>query len=136
MKYNDCNVKVIFIKCKFFDRTVTYHLASEDKLNSVITNFVILSVFQNIGLLWIIENNKHYKFEIYLEDTHCTGKCSWYNTTIGTKLNGQCFGDYLKTGQKDRYYLMCSIDMYEKKHETIPISASIGGGRPMPSVSS
>ena len=93
MKYNDCNVKVIFIKCKFFDRTVTYHLASEDKLNSVITNFVILSVFQNIGLLWIIENNKHYKFEMDLEDTRWTDKGPWYNTTICTKLNGLIFED-------------------------------------------
>ena len=40
------------------------------------------------------------------------GKGLWYNKTICTKLNGQIFKDYLKTGHKERYELMCSVDTY------------------------
>ena len=67
-------------------------------------------MFKNVGLLWIIKNNNNYKFEIVLEDTQCTDKVPWYNATICTKLNGQISKDYLKTGQKGRYDLMCSVD--------------------------
>ena len=36
-------------------------------------------------------------------------KTPWYNTTICTKLNGQIFEDYFKTGRKDGYELMCAV---------------------------
>ena len=39
-------------------------------------------------------------------------KGPWYNTTICTKLNGQIFKDYFKTGRKDRYEFMCAVDVY------------------------
>ena len=48
-----------------------------------------------------------------LEDTQWTDNVYLYNTTI-YKNNGQIFGDYFKTGQKDRYDLMCSVDVYDK----------------------
>ena len=47
-----------------------------------------------------------------IEDTKWTYKDPCYITTICTKLNGQSFKDYLKTGQKDRYDLIHSIDVY------------------------
>ena len=49
-----------------------------------------------------------------LEENEFTDKGPWYNTTICTKLNAQSFEYYLKTGQKDMYYLMCYVDAYDK----------------------
>ena len=60
------------------------------------------------------------------------GKNPWYNTTICTKLNGQIFEDYFKTGRKDRYYLMFSVDTYGKQHVPMANHESNGGGIPMP----
>ena len=54
-----------------------------------------------------------------LEDTQWREKGIWYNRTICKKLNGQIFEDYLKTGQKYIYYLMCYIDVYNKEHVTV-----------------
>ena len=70
------------MKCNNCDKTAIYHLEIEQELNSVVTNFVLNSVFQHVGLLWIIENNNHYKFEMNLEDTQWMEKGSWYNKTI------------------------------------------------------
>ena len=41
------------------DITVTYSLEREEEFNNVITPFVLYMVFQNVALLWIIDNNKH-----------------------------------------------------------------------------
>ena len=127
---------MICIQCKNCDRTFPYHLSSRKEFNSVITSFVLHSVFQNVGLLWIIDKNKHYSLEIDLEDTKCTDRSHWYNTTICTKLNGQTFGYYLKTVQKDRYDLMCSVDAHYKEHVTMTSYVGSGVGRPISITSS
>ena len=57
-------------------------MASEEELNSCITPIVLRSVFRIVGLLWIIEINNHYKFEMDSEDTQWKGKVPWYNITI------------------------------------------------------
>ena len=74
MKESGCNDKVICIKRNNCDRTVIYHLESEEEFDSVITPFFINLVFHYVVLLWIIDKNKHYKFEIDLEDTKLTEK--------------------------------------------------------------
>ena len=68
-------------------------------------------VFQNVGLLWIIENNNQTKFGIDVEDSQCMD-----NTTICTKLNGIVFQYDLKTGRNYRYELMCYFNDYYKEH--------------------
>ena len=68
-------------------------------------------------------------------NTKYMDKVPWYNTTICTKLNGQNSEDYLKTGRKDRYYLMCSIDAYGKGRVSSTDGAISGGRRPIPSTS-
>ena len=62
-------LKRFALNAKIVTELVTHHLASEGESNSVITPFVLYSVFPNFGLLWIIEKNNHHRFEIYLEDT-------------------------------------------------------------------
>ena len=75
---------------------MTQQLQIEEELNSVITSFVIHTVFQHVGLFWIIDNNKHLKFEMDAQDSQCMDKGPWYNTTICTKLNDQSFEYYFK----------------------------------------
>ena len=69
-------------------------------------------LFQNVVLSWIIENNKHIKFEMNVEDSQFMDKVSWYNTNICKKLNGQSFEDYFRTIPKDRYEFICSVGEY------------------------
>ena len=38
-------------------------------------------------------------------------KGMWYNTTMCIKLNGQIL-EYLKTGRKYRYELLCAVGAY------------------------
>ena len=45
------------------------------------------------------------------------------------KLNGQSFEDYLKTGRKDRYKLICAVDEYRKEHEPMIDDVISGSGR-------
>ena len=130
------NAKMILIKCKSCDRTVTYNLASEEEFNSFIAPFVIHSLFQPVGFLQIIYINKHYKFEIDLEDTQQKDKVPWNNTTICTQQNGKRFEYYFKTVQKDSYNLMCYLYEFGKQHVPITSGASNGGERPIPSMSS
>ena len=49
-----------------------------------------------------------------VKGSKCMDKGPCYNKTICTKLNGQIFEDYSRTGRKDRYKLMFAIDVYEK----------------------
>ena len=93
-------------------------------------------LFQHVGLSWIIEKNKHLKFEMGVQDSQCMDKGTWYNTIICTKLHGKIFENYFKIGRKYRYELMCSVDAYDKEHISIPDDVSSDGGRPMPSKSS
>ena len=81
--------KVIGIKYNNCGRPGAYPLASEEELNSFITNFVLHMLFQHVVSSWIIENNNHIKFEMNVEYTQCMYKFPWYNTTIFKKLNGQ-----------------------------------------------
>ena len=84
-------------------------------------------VFHNFGLLWIINNNKHLKFEVNLQGSYCMDKGPCYNTTIFSKLYCQILKDYLKTGRKDRYEFMCAVDVYDNDHVPMPNDESNGG---------
>ena len=104
---------LIGIKCYNFKKSVTYKLQTEE-LNSVITPFVLPVVFQDSGLLWIIGKNNHILFKMAIIVSQWMDKVPWYNKIICTKLNGQIFEDYFKTGCKDRYELICNIYEYVK----------------------
>ena len=69
-------------------------------MNIVITPFVLNKEFQNVGLLFIIENNKHLKFESRVQESQWMHKDPWFNTTICTKLIGQNFEDCFKRGKR------------------------------------
>ena len=43
-------------------------------------------VFHNFGLLWIVDNNKHLKFDMEVQVHQCMYKDPWYNTTMAIAL--------------------------------------------------
>ena len=98
----------------------------------MITPFFIHMVFKHVVFLWIIESNKHLKFDMEVQGSQWIDKGPWYNTKICTKLNVQSFKNDFKTGHKDRYELMCAVDVYDKEHVPMPDDVSSGVGRPMP----
>ena len=85
-------------------------------------------VFQHVLLSCIIKKNKHVKFEMDVKDTQCMDKGTWYSTTICKNNNGQSFKHYFKRERKDRYYLMFSVDAYDKDRVSRPDDAISGGG--------
>ena len=71
-----------------------------------------------------------------VQGSQWVGKAPWYNTTICKKRNLQSFEAYFKTVRNDRHEFMCSANVYDKEHVTMPDDASSGGGLPMTSTSS
>ena len=71
-----------------------------------------------------------------IQDSQFIEKYPWFNTIICTKLHVQSFKYYFKTVRKERYELMCYVDMYEKEHVLMPDYASSGGRRPVTTMSS
>ena len=58
---------------------------------------------------------------------------TWYNPERLSQLHGYSFENLFSTGIKYRYYIMCSIDSYDKKNSpTEPDNTSSGGGRNFP----
>ena len=56
----------------------------------------------------------------------------WYNTSICNKLHGKVFEAFIRNARTDRYNIMCSIDAYEKEHQSSCHDGSSGGGFPLP----
>ena len=57
----------------------------------------------------------------------------WYNTSICKKLYGKLFEWFIINARNGRYNIMCSIDAYEREHQSsICDDGSSGGGFPLP----
>ena len=58
---------------------------------------------------------------------------TWYNTSICNKLHRKLFEGFIINAIPDRYHIMCSIDAYEKEHQSsIRDDVRISGGCPLP----
>ena len=57
----------------------------------------------------------------------------WYHTYICKKLHGKLFEGFIINARTDRYHIMCSIDAYEKEHQSSSCDdARSGRGCPLP----
>ena len=60
----------------------------------------------------------------------------WYNTSICKKLHRKLFGGFIINARTFRYHIMCSIDAYEKYHQSSRFyDGSSGRGCPLPKYS-
>ena len=57
----------------------------------------------------------------------------WYNTYICEKLHGKLFEGFIINARTDKYYIMCSIDAFEKQNQSYRCDdGRSGGGCPLP----
>ena len=65
---------------------------------------------------WIILSNKINKYEMDKSNhPDWLNKGSCYNTSICSKLHGSLFEDFITHARTDRYNIMCSIVVHDKK---------------------
>ena len=89
-----------------------------DNLNTtyqdIITNFVLNSMLQHIGMLWIIETHEQLKYDMDKNDSQWMTCGTWYNTSIFKKLHGKVFEGFIINSGTDRYHIIFFIDAHEK----------------------
>ena len=79
----------------------------------IITTFVLNTMLHHVGMIWIIENHENSKYDMEIKHLDWMTGGSWYNWSICKKLNGKLFETFIRNARTDRYYIMCSIDVYE-----------------------
>ena len=53
---------------------------------------------------------------------------SWYNRSICNKLHGKVCEGFNINAITDRYHIMCSIDAYEREHQSYSFDDGSSGG--------
>ena len=82
----------------------------------MITKFLLNSIFYHVGMSWIMCSNKEMLYEVG-DSNHPDwfNKSPWYNTNICSKMNGKVFEDFITHTRTERYHIMCSIVLHDKK---------------------
>ena len=80
----------------------------------IITSFVLNTVLQNVGMLWIIETHEQLQYDMDNQNSEWTTGGPWYNTSICNKLHGKVFEGFIRNSRTDRSNIMCSIDAHQK----------------------
>ena len=121
-------MKLIGFRCINFKK-IFGHYFKYKKLSEFITVFVKYIVFQNVGFSCLIEQQYQFEFNIEQQCPYCIYNRPWYNTNIYSQLSGLDFEDLFTAEQQDGYYLMFSIDTYEKFHPDCYDYVTSGGYR-------
>ena len=84
-------------------------------------------------MLWIIENHEELKYDMDIKTSYWLTGSPWYNTSICKKLNGKLFEGFIINARTDRYNIICSVDAYEREHQSYSCDdGRSGGGCPLP----
>ena len=90
-------------------------------------------MLHHVGMIRIIENIEELKYDTDIINSDWLTGGPWYNTLICKKLHGKLFEWFIINARNDRYNIMCSIDAYEREHQSY--SCDYGrsdGGCPIP----
>ena len=79
-------------------------------------SFVLNTMLQHVGMIWIIENNEDLKYDMDILNSDWLTGVPWYNTSICNKLHDTLFDGFIINSINDRYNIMCYIDSYEIDH--------------------
>ena len=120
-------VEDIDIKCGNFHRSTSLYL-KDKTVQEMITIFLLNTVFNNVGLSWIISSNNQTKYEIEENNINWLNKGLWYNTSICSKLHGTMFKYFSRNSRIDRYNLICCITANDKQQPTYVDDARSFGG--------
>ena len=52
-------------------------------------NFLLNTILQYVGMIWIIENNENLKYDMDIQNSDCMTGGPWYDTPICKKLHGK-----------------------------------------------
>ena len=108
-----------------------------DNLNTtyqyIITFFVLNTMLQHIGMLWIIEKHEQLKYDTEKYNLEWMTGGPWYNTYNCKKLRGIVFEGFIRKSITGRYNITCSIDSHGKKHPSSCDDDSSGEGSLLPS---
>ena len=94
--------------------TGLYMKSINTNYKDIVTSFLLNIVLHHVGMLWIIETNKHLEYYMDKHNPYWITGVTWYNTCICKKLHGKLFEEFIRNARTDRYNLMCSIDAHEK----------------------
>ena len=83
------------------------------------TPFVTNTVFQHVGLSWIIKSNQKLKFYLQLHSIYWEIYGQLYITMIFSQLNVLLFDYYDTTAECVKNQLMCSIEAHERWHKSV-----------------
>ena len=73
-------------------------------------------MLQNVDLSSITKNKNNPKFNIEKNCGKFMQNCPLYNTKVCSQLGIHNFEYYFTTGRKDRYELLCDVDVYDRIH--------------------
>ena len=81
----------------------------------------------------LLETNEDLKYDMYILNSDWLTGGPWYNTSTCKKLHGKQFEGFIINKITDRYNIMCSVDAYEREHQSsICDDGRSGGGCPLP----
>ena len=101
----------------------------ETDYQETITTFVLNTMLQHVGMIWVIEYQEYLKDDTDIQNSDWMTGGTWYNTSICKKLYGKLFEGFIINSRTDRHNIMCSIDAYEKEHKSSSCDdvISVGG---------
>ena len=105
----------------------------ETNYQEIITTFLFNKILHHVSMIWIIENNEDLKYDVEIQNSDWITGGTWYNTYICKKLHGKIFDTFIINAITDRSDIMCSIDAYEREHQSSRCDdGSSGEGCPLP----
>ena len=106
---------IISIRCINCNKETGLYLINK-KIEETITKFVLNAILHHVGMSWIICSNEEMLYEIdELNHPNWLNKGPCYNTDISLKLHGKTFEYFITHARTDRYNLMCSVVVHDKK---------------------
>ena len=105
----------VAIRCSNFGKETMIDVAILDTTHQeIITTFVLNTMLNHVGMLWIIENHEELKYDMDINFLDLLTGGTWYNKSICKKLYEKVFKEFIRNARTDRYNIMCSIDAHKK----------------------
>ena len=82
----------------------------------MIAKFVLNAVLHHVGMSWTICSNEEMKYEIdKIKHQYLLNKGPWYSTSVGSRLHGSLFADFITHAGTDRYNIIFYLVAHDKK---------------------
>ena len=135
LSYGDKKLDVVSIK--YINCNIKTGLNPETNFtwvdDEIIAKFVLNAIWHHVGMSWIISSNQEMEYEMDKNNhQYLLNKGPWYNTSIGLKLHGSKFEDFITQERTNIYNLMCSLVAHDKLQLYYKDDERIIGDRAIP----